>query len=303
MTQRKDPTLELKRVFAIDVDELLSAREKCFAVHHTDNIYAAGHEVEESVRRVLTRRLPKDCYVGHGHIVDSKGAVSSQLDIIISADGDFPKLFDTASGASFYTYESVYAIGEVKSTYVRRQRPIHAFVKAIRRAKALYREDVDDTFVHTGRGHGINLTSRPRIHLNHPLNELFTFMMIINSGDFKVSDVSDLYKTTSLTCLPSVVCLLDRGLILYQKRLDKSDPLAPIVSEPHPERMIGSMDHHWVIQPIARTGETDVKTGNYAYFWSMLADHLKECVLKGAGYLAYTSSMLVADDEKIEPIF
>jgi hypothetical protein len=72
----------IERILQSDADEIIAARGKATAIHRTRNIGAAGSEVEQAVRKVLTRKLSQMYDVGHGHIVDSSLATSPQLDVV-----------------------------------------------------------------------------------------------------------------------------------------------------------------------------------------------------------------------------
>lgn len=80
----KSSKLGLAEVLQNDADEIIAARKKARAIYDTNDISAAGNEVERAVRNVLRRKLSQLYYVGHGHIVDSSWEASPQLDVIIA---------------------------------------------------------------------------------------------------------------------------------------------------------------------------------------------------------------------------
>lgn len=73
-----------------------------------------GSAREEIIRQVLFKILPPQFEIGTGEIIDSGGARSKQIDIVI-ARKDFPALA-LPSGAKIFLIESVLATIEVKST-------------------------------------------------------------------------------------------------------------------------------------------------------------------------------------------
>jgi len=80
----KSPKLDILMILQQDVEENFSSRQKSKVLHKTKDIEALGDKVENSVIRVITRKLPLKYYVSQGHIVGEKLKTSSQLDLIIS---------------------------------------------------------------------------------------------------------------------------------------------------------------------------------------------------------------------------
>jgi hypothetical protein len=72
-----------------------------------------GSAVEESVRIVLRKYLPRVAAVGHGEVVDSYGHRSRQTDIVVVTE-DHPRLY-VESEPSLYFVEGVAAAVEVES--------------------------------------------------------------------------------------------------------------------------------------------------------------------------------------------
>src|SRR4051794_7068998 len=113
------PTFELERAFLSSAADILAARERAQIIHHTKDIDEAGEEVERAVRRAFRDKLPSQYHVGNGHIVDANLNTSPQIDILVVDSHGTPVLMRSESGAEYVPYESVYALGEVKSTYKR----------------------------------------------------------------------------------------------------------------------------------------------------------------------------------------
>jgi hypothetical protein len=294
--KKTDPGLELKEVFRLDAAELTTSREKSIVVHRTDNVRAAGDEVEHATRIVLARKLQQSCKVGHGHIVDQHGSVSGQLDVIISAAPDFPSLFDCGGGAKYFPYESVYAIGEIKSSFSASKKPVHNFVKSLKEIKKdLKREAVAESFIHTGRGWGIELQNLPPIQpVNHPLNPLFAFMIFVASKGFKMSHLEELYESEHISYLPNLICFLDRGVLAYsESSTDRA------MTHVYPE-YASTSPNWWTLRRLAKVGDANCAGGNFALLWSILTDHLRTCVLKSAPSANYLRSWLTYNDDQEE---
>ncbi|MGA3057809.1 MAG: DUF6602 domain-containing protein [Candidatus Limnocylindrales bacterium] len=86
---------------------LLEARA---SFEHSGN---KGSAVEESVRVVLRKYLPRVAAVGHGEVVDSQGNRSRQTDIVVVSE-DHPRIYEENQPSLFFV-EGVTAAGEVKS--------------------------------------------------------------------------------------------------------------------------------------------------------------------------------------------
>src|SRR5919107_4344941 len=123
--------LDIAKLFHDEAAELKKARDRCIQIHGTD-IRAAGNEVEMAVRSFFQRMLPKRFYVTQGHLIDRNGTVSPQLDMIVSDNTTMPSLLTTADGTEYIPIDSVYAIGEIKSTFYRSQNYIAAFSETMR---------------------------------------------------------------------------------------------------------------------------------------------------------------------------
>jgi len=122
------PKLEISEVLRQDVEEILNSRQKSKVIHQTKDIDASGDEVENTVRKVIRRKLPIKYYVSQGHIVDEKLNTSSQLDLIIADNTGSPVLFTTENGTEYFPYESIYSFGEIKSTYYASKKYIESFI-------------------------------------------------------------------------------------------------------------------------------------------------------------------------------
>ena len=208
-----NPQLEINRVLLAEAADMVAARTKCAIIHHTSDIDAAGDEVEMCVRHILRSRIGNNYCVGHGHICDVTWKTSPQFDIVIADNALFTSLFRTANGTEYFPFETVYAVGEVKSTYRKSNDQIAKFMQACDKLKTLARQDVPPSFIRSHTG-GFDLGSALVTDRHGKQNHLFKFMLFVDSGDFDLDDIIPLYKAASVERLPNVVCLLDRGIVV-----------------------------------------------------------------------------------------
>lgn len=204
--------LDLAQAFELDARTLVESRTKSLVSHGTRNIRSAGDEVEVPFRKVLRGRLPKAYHVGHGHIVDSKLSVSPQVDVIVADAETVPVLMCNVDGNEYVPFESVYAIGEVKSSFDPRKKPVHTFCDTL----DCLTQDLERATV-----------SIPTRHAFGPSrdNPLFSFMIFVESSAYAWRHLEGLFKERPIERLPSVVCLLDRGLLLFARGIEDNDSL------------------------------------------------------------------------------
>jgi hypothetical protein len=112
--KQKIPKIEILALLKEEVQEIFSAREKGKSLHKGKNIRAAGDEVENTIRRIIRRKLPIKYYVSQGHIADESLKISSQLDLIIADNSGSPVLFTSENGTEYFPYESIYSFAEIK---------------------------------------------------------------------------------------------------------------------------------------------------------------------------------------------
>jgi hypothetical protein len=101
----------LERLFLAHQAALRSELERARAV--IDHPGLKGDASEDCWRDMLGRHLPKRYRVCKGQVVDSRGGISEQIDIIIH-DAHYCPLFLQEGGTCFVPAESVYAVFEAK---------------------------------------------------------------------------------------------------------------------------------------------------------------------------------------------
>jgi hypothetical protein len=218
--------LDLKKVFQSDADEIINAQKKSKLIHSTKNIKSSGNEVETKIREIISKRLPKKCSIGQGHIVDKFWSTSSQLDIVLFDNITATPLFISGDDTSYFPYESVYGFGEIKSTYYRKQNPLKNFIDIIKELKTKLRRN--------------NIT-------NLSEDALFTFMFFVDSNNLDLEEISELYLNNENKYLPNVVCFLNKGVIVRAGRYGDPGPLYGFNYVPEFENLVEQkgITNHW----------------------------------------------------------
>jgi hypothetical protein len=289
------PRLELQKVLQHDAEEIISARNNALLIHSTRDISAAGDQVEQVVRNVIRRKLATKYYVGHGHILDSELTTSPQLDVIIADNSGAPILFKTENGTEYFPYESIYALGEIKSAYYKNKNYIHTFTDTLTQLKStLKRNNTSSSYVSP------ELTFGPGFSFNSDRpyrNPLFSFMLFVHSNDFHIDHIRELYASRPHSELPNIICFLDKGIIAnmeYTQNEDRSKSLG-INLIPEFNSYSQKEGSSWVFVP---WGAADNQLGaNFGFLIFMLSSHLKKCVLMPPNLFAYLSHSFVVGEE------
>jgi hypothetical protein len=238
-----------------DATDLLQAREEARLLHKSGDIRASGNQVEIRARHILQRRLGSRYNVAHGHMVDYRHYVSPQADIIVTGALSAPSLLETEDGTAYIPYETVLAFGEIKSTYYKTERPLEKSIETMRSIReGLFRAGSDR-------------------------NPPFYFVLFVNCGDLLLQDVCDLYRGTPLNDLPTIVCWLDRGTLMYHQ-LKKNDfgESMPVTYLLSPSSDCGHTDA-WA-WALVQWGSGDSHEGaNLAALIALVAQHMEHCVL------------------------
>ena len=212
MTIRK---LDLAFIFAEDTERIAKARLQSARIHGTGDIRAAGNEVEIAVRDYLRLMLPPRWYVTSGHLIDQAGKISPQLDVIIADNFNLPSLLTTKNGTEYIPITSTLAIGEVKSTYRHSEHPYERFSEVLQGIhEEMHRPLIENTAYPTvNRNSAIEdlIINSPNKYLNH----LFSFLLIVDSGDFSFEKIKTTLTETDARSLPNVATFLDSGMVVY----------------------------------------------------------------------------------------
>jgi hypothetical protein len=282
------PQMEITRVLMSDAKRLSDARERCLTIHHTADVRTAGDEVEVAVRKVIRGKVPASYHVGHGHIVDATLATSPQIDVIIT-DSTAPVLFTTENGSEYFPFESVHAIGEVKSTYTKGH--VEEFVEKIRNVKRiLARTPTPTNYIGNGVTLGSNMSSSETRPYRNPI---FSFMLFVNGENFDLLSSGDVFKATDVALLPNVICLLDRGVVVNAQILTLAATgqysLGPINFTPEFNPPQATAPARWCLVPF---GDDATRSGsNLGFLWLALMSHLDGSVLMRPNMLTYLDKL------------
>lgn len=268
--------LDFRHVLQADAAELVAARVKSKLLHRTKDIRASGNEVEIATRNVLRRRLPRAYYIGHGHIVSPSWHSSRQLDVVISDAERAPILFRAEDGTEYFTVESVYAIGEVRSSYDRGANPLGEVSEKIAEFRSAF-----------------SRARTPRVHHGQDAwpyrNPLFFFVVFVSSEEFATDQLQELYSSTDPSNLPNIVCFLDRGCIVRSAPLAAADGrVGPggLSFTPEFDEARGCTENRWILLPFGPDEETRFGA-NWGFFYFVLSTFLEDCVLLPPNLLHY----------------
>ena len=277
-----------------EVQELVESRSRCLAIHAAGDIRAAGNEVEIAAREKLAKRLRKQYYVTHGHVIDEDWHVGPQLDFIVADVSSAPLILMSEDGTEFVPYESVYAIGEIKSTFCIRD--LWSFSEKVESmSRKLRREKMPADMIKIG--HQAIRSCAPNVppHLNR--NPLFTFFFAVGAENFHLDEsvsndeeavihdkLQELYRKR-FPFLPTVLTILDQGNVVPASlSLDKPGAEAKIedwsiILPPEFIDKPDSPDSTEVKRWILFLPKESAAANNMGQLLSIMAMHLEYCVL------------------------
>ena len=277
-------SLNLAAMFKSDADDLKKAREKARHIHRAD-IRAAGNEVEQAVRDYLKRMLPPRYYVTHGHLIDPEHRVSPQLDVIIADNFNLPSLATTKDGTEYIPVTSVLAIGEIKSTYYRSQKYYQKFHDTLSIILSeLSRPLIENTFYEGLKDHA-TIADIVRGSSRKYLNNLYSFLLCINSGDFDFSKIKNLLTSANPELLPTMTVFLDKGIVTYAKLNEKG-----VAFHKYPIEVKGA-DYDWCFAQGSKAEEGSLEGTHLAALYGQLISHLSDSHLEPPNAYSYTAKM------------
>lgn len=213
--------LKFESIIETIIGDINEAKRRSSNIHRAGNIKASGDEVEDLIREKISLFLPERYLVKQGHIVNSAGKVSNQLDIIIFDRLSTPKFFEAQNNSVFYPIESVLAIGEIKKTL--RADDIVEFAKKIKFIKEdMNRELISNTIYDGELNDDTSFLDMINMGMDRKnRNSLFSFifaidvvdinnLMIVNGGKYMPNDVYILNDSMYFTGT------IKNGEIIYQ---------------------------------------------------------------------------------------
>lgn len=295
------PKLEILSILQQDVEEIFSSRQKSKVLHKTKDIDASGDEVENSVRRVIRRKLPLKYYVSQGHIVDEKLKTSSQLDLILADNTGSPVLFTSENGTEYFPFESIYSFAEIKSTYYANKKYVESFINSTTKIyEELNREETPHNQlsqdIGLNFGDGINFTVQDTRPYKNPL---FKFILFVDSNDFKIDNIKDLLIKTDDKYLPNFICLLDQGMIVKAKVFieNNKSTLGSIELFPQFIKTENKKEYKWVYLEFSTIENR--AAANFAFLIFALNTHLKNCLVLKPDLLKYFDGIFTHKGEII----
>ena len=277
-------TLDIAGVFKSDAEALQRARADAIRVH-TTNIRAAGNQVEQAVRDYLKRMLPPRYYVTNGHLIDSSNLVSPQLDIVIADNFSLPSLLTTSDDTEYIPITSVYAIGEVKSTYYQAQRYLERFHNVLQQISEMDRPLVENT-VYGGVTGSTTITDMVRGSNNKYLNNLYSFLICVDGGDFDLARVKSYLSSVDPSLLPNISVFLNKGVLLYGKHDEEEE----ISIHKYPLE-VAQADYDWFFAEGAETEGGSIPGTHLAILYGTLIEHLSNSHLEPPSAYRYTREM------------
>ena len=278
--------LDLDRVFALDAEALRRARENARIMHPTD-IRAAGAEVEEAVRNYLKRMLPSGYRVTSGHLIDSNRVVSPQIDVIITDNLGLSSLLTSSDGTEYIPVTSVYALGEIRSTYYHSNSPLDRMYNVLQTVAAMNRPLVENTSYEGLKDSTLMIDIvRPCKQKFH--NNLFAFIFCVDGGDFEFERVQDLLVSADASHIPAMTILLDRGVVSYARR----DAINSTGFTRYPNEVAGS-DYDWSFVQGADTETGSAAGSHLATLYGALISHLSESHLEPPDAYSYLGQSMI----------
>ncbi|MHB8857424.1 MAG: DUF6602 domain-containing protein [Bellilinea sp.] len=279
-------TLDIPAIFKSDADEIIKCREDAIRIHGT-NIRAAGNETEMCFRDYLRRMLPPRYYVAQGHLLDMYGNASSQLDIIISDNFNLPSLQTTKDGTRYIPIDSVYSVGEIKSTYYKSKHPIEAFSETIQDIREnLYHPDI----LNTAFGGITDETLFRDIVLekeNKVLNRIFFFALFVDGGNFDFEDIKSFYANRDSKHLPNIVIFLNKGVIFRASFLENT-----LKFYRYPEDSMEDSED-WCYCPFSSVENGSLEGNHLGFLYYMLVEHLANSYLEPPSLKHYVKKLMV----------
>lgn len=276
----------IDEVYKQEASKLLEAKKSVGIVHKTGDIAASGDELEIPFRQMLSKRLPSKYYVGHGHIVDGEMNVSPQFDVIIVDSSATQILYDSEDGTQYFPYESVYAVGEIKSSYYKNSKYINKYISSVKKViDGFSRDPVSSSYI----GNGVELGSGLSVDGTRDIqNQLFSFMLFGSKNDCEANEFNQQLNESASLPNPNVVCFLDGSVITKSKLVEVEGAYSLGALELDPLRQNNS---DLGLVEVNFSGE-DKSGKSLAVLMLGLIKHLNSTMLKSPPFDKYIGSVL-----------
>ena len=232
---------------------------------HIDHMGLRGSARENILREYIKQLLPQKYAVGSGIITDVKGTQSKQQDFIIYDAFNSPSFLQVDSGSVVLPVESIFATIEVKSCLSKAE--LEKSIDNIRSVKELELSVF------------INSPVIPNQY-NKICGSIFSY-----TSDSSLSTIAqnvyDLCKDAAKEYLPSMICVLDKGLIVNVSKNDMRN----ITTLPSEDTTWGIIEKE--------------KENNLYLFYLLLQQHLSTAVNFPPNLFQYASAAHTFDDMKV----
>jgi len=207
---------KLDELMAVAADEMKISLKKTRTA--LDHALTKGEAGEEAFRKFLREHLPKSLSVTKGQIVDSTGALSKQIDVIVYDTGRTPVLFTTAEkDHQLVPSEGVVAVFEVKTNL--KKDDVSDVIKNMDSVKKLDKSAYFSEPAVDFNMYGKNLSIFPTLY----------FVFAYESAQLGTVSraFNDQQKTHDYDKRVDALCVLEKGVVLnYDPFIDKVDALA-----------------------------------------------------------------------------
>ncbi len=118
---------------------------------------SVGSAMEASVQTRFNQLLPRGVEVGSGHVIDTFGGTSRQMDVVLYEAGICPVFsINNSPSSTYYPCEGVLAVGEVKSRIGKKElKDCFAKIQSVKCLRRAYVQSSDRSgYTHHGRQYG-----------------------------------------------------------------------------------------------------------------------------------------------------
>jgi hypothetical protein len=193
------------------IQDINEVKRKSNSIHTAGNIKTSGDEIENLIREKISLFLPERYLVKQGHVVNSEGKVSNQLDIIIFDRLSTPKFFESKNETVFFPIESVLAVGEIKKTL--RSNDLIEFGKKIKFLKIdMKRKLIKNSGYGGVTGSTVIADLVTMTNKRKYKNPLFSFIFAIDEEGVENLTIDDSNEN-----MPNDIYILNWGFYLYGK--------------------------------------------------------------------------------------
>lgn len=284
---------DIAAMFKMDAEKIQQSRSTAKIIHNSWDIKASWNEIENIFREFLRKRMPKNYYVGNGHVIDTNKKVSPQFDILISDNTRIPTLFTTDDGTDYFPAEWTYVIGEVKSTYSHNEKPIEKFCESMRlikdqmnrplRKNTAYNWEIQDDTLLEDMLESSNMKY---------LNPIYSFMFFLDSSNFDTKYFSEAMKKYDNIYMPNQIFFLDKWVILYCN-IDQW-----LSFETYPEFANSSQNFSWQMTWFEWWKST--LWGNIlSFLYYNIIHHLNRIKVESVNFMPYFQEMFIGQKSKI----